>query len=95
VAKLKPLITEVALPERRDDGTALQLLYKLYNDDVPKPRTEETIMVAPLPGVPSSDEADLDEEESEESDDEEDEDDEEEDEDDEEESDDVEENAPG
>ena len=88
MAKLKPLVTEVALPKRRDDGTALQLLHELYNDDVPKPRTKETIIITPLPGVPSSDEADSDEEESEESDDKEDEDDEEE-------SDDAEESAPG
>ena len=52
-------------------------------------------MVTPLPGVPSLDEVDLDEEELEESDDEEDKDDEEKDKDDEEESDDAEESAPG
>ena len=53
------------------------------------------IIIAPLLGVPSSDEADSDKEESEELDDKEDEDDEEEDKNDKEESDNVKENAPG
>jgi len=49
MAELKALVTEVALPESPYHDTALQLLHELHNDDVPEPRTLETIVVRPLP----------------------------------------------
>ena len=49
MAELKALVTEVALPKSPYHDMALQLLHELYNHDVPKPYTLETIVVRPLP----------------------------------------------
>ena len=92
MAELKALVIEVALPKSLYPDMALQLLHELHNDDVPKPQTEETIVVRPLPPDDTTDDGpnDKDESESEEESDEEDDK-----EDDKEELDDPKEGAPG
>ena len=57
MAELKALVIEVALPKSLYYDTAFQLLHELHNDDVPKPRTEETIVVRPLPPNDGSNES--------------------------------------
>ena len=63
VAKLKPLVQQVSLPEAPNLNPSLRLLHDIQDEDLYETHTEDTIVVATPPG---SESGEPDEEESEE-----------------------------
>ena len=63
MAKLKPLVQQVSLPEAPNLNPSLRLLHDIQDKDLYKTHTEDTIMVAT---PPESESGEPDEEESEE-----------------------------